>query len=60
MLLLILVNDAGIRVEWSLSYNSLKQAYVKIHYTETGYADIYLKDIHGKQLFHKKISGNFW
>ena len=36
------------------------QAYVKINYSESGYADVYLKDIHGTQLFHKKISGNFW
>jgi len=36
------------------------QAYVKINFSENGYADIYLKDIAGAQLFHKKITGNFW
>ena len=45
---------------WLHMYICFQQAFVKIHYTTSGYADITFKDVNGAQLYLQKISGNFW
>ena len=38
----------------------IPQAFVKMHHSINGYAEVTLKNFDGVELYHNKIFGNFW
>ena len=47
-------------MDFDFGFFFVLKAYVKVHWARSGYADVYLKDINGNLLYHKKLTGNFW
>ena len=41
-------------------FGFFKKAIVKVNFATSGYADVTLKGLTGNQLYHQKLTGNFW